>query len=234
LETVREFPGPIVLSELLNANGAGAVTGEAIRQRIGDRVDLLIDDGPGTHDQPATVVKVMGKSWTVVQPGVVTAEHLTQQSACLVVFVCTGNTCRSPLAEGLCKKLLAERLGCSVEELPRRGFYVLSAGLAAMMGGEAATEAVEVGRGFGADLTSHQTRPLSEDLASQADFLVAMTRGHLMALTDHYPRLGSRPRLLSAAGDDIPDPIGSPREVYQECADQIWRCLAPLVDEIQS
>ena len=57
------------------------------------------------------------------------------------VFVCTGNTCRSPLAEGLCKKLLAERLGCPAEELPQRGFLVISAGIAAMMGGEAAAEA---------------------------------------------------------------------------------------------
>src|SRR4029077_15159258 len=141
--------------------GAGAVTGEAIRQRIGDRVDLLIDDGPGTHDQPATVVKVMGKSWTVVQPGVVTAEHLTQQSACLVVFVCTGNTCRSPLAEGLCKKLLAERLRCPVEELPSHCYLVLSAGLAAMSGGGAAAEAMAVAQEHGADLSRHVSRPLT-------------------------------------------------------------------------
>jgi protein-tyrosine phosphatase len=234
LYAVREFPGPLVFSEIANSNGAGQVTADVVRECASQCVDLVIDDGPGPYDRPATVVEVQGKSWTVVQAGAITAEQLTQQSACLVVFVCTGNTCRSPLAEGLCKKLLAERLGCSVEALPSRGFHVLSAGLAAMMGSEAAPEAVEVGRGLGADLTSHRTRLLSEDLAARADFVVAMTRGHLMALTDHYPRLGARPRLLSASGDDIPDPIGSPREVYQECADQISRNLEPLVAEIQS
>ena len=50
----------------------------------------------------------------------ITDEMLKQQSACLVVFVCTGNTCRSPLAEVLCKKRLAEVLSCTIEELPAR------------------------------------------------------------------------------------------------------------------
>jgi L-threonylcarbamoyladenylate synthase len=224
IEAVRLFPGPLVLSETVNAT--------PIRDLAGDRLDLLIDDGVCPAGAGATVVQCQGNTWQVVQPGAVSAEQLTQQSACVVVFVCTGNTCRSPLAEGLCKKMLAERLGCAADDLPKRGFYVLSAGLAAMMGGAAAIEAVEVGRGFGADLSWHQSRPLTEDLAAQADFLVAMTRGHLMALTDHYPRLGSRPRLLSPQGDDLADPIGASREVYQECAEQIRRCLEPLIAEI--
>jgi L-threonylcarbamoyladenylate synthase len=224
LEAVRLFPGPLVLAEIVN--------GHAVQPLAGDRLDLLIEDGATPHGPPATVVHCRGNQWEVVQPGTVTPEQLTQQSACVVVFVCTGNTCRSPLAEGLCKKLLADRLGCAAAELPKRGFYVLSSGLAAMIGGAAALDAVEVGRSFGADLTGHQTRPLTEDLAAQADFLIAMTRGHLMALTDHYPRMGSRPRLLSPRGDDLADPIGSPREIYQECAEQIRRCLEPLVAEM--
>ncbi len=232
LEAVHQFPGPLVVSEIVSGNGRGTITANAVRQMAAERVDLLIDDGPSAHAQPPTVVQLTGNAWQVVRPGQVTAEQVQQQSACLVVFVCTGNTCRSPLAEGLCKKRLADRLGCTVDDLPQRGFFVLSAGLAAMIGGEAAAEAVQVGQGFGADLSAHQSRPLSEDLAARADFLVAMTRGHLMALTDHYPRLGSRPRLLNPRGDDVADPIGAPREVYQECAEEIWRYLEPLVAEI--
>jgi protein-tyrosine phosphatase len=232
LEVLRRFPGPLVLADVAGANGHGAVNAAAVRELAGERVDLLIDDGAAPEGRAATVVQLQGNDWQVVEAGSVTAEQIAQQSACVVVFVCTGNTCRSPMAQGLCKKLLADRLGCAVDELPQRGFYVLSSGLAAMMGGEAALEAVEVGRGYGADLTGHQSRPLTADLAAQADFLVAMTRGHLLALTDHYPRLGSRPRLLSPQGDDIADPIGSTLEVYQGCAEQIWRGLGPLVDEI--
>jgi L-threonylcarbamoyladenylate synthase len=232
LEVLSQFRGPLVLLECAGGNGTGAGKSDVVRQQAGERVDLLIDGGASSDAPPPTVVHVQGNAWKVVQPGSVTAEQIAQQSVCVVVFVCTGNTCRSPMAEGLCKKLLADRLGCAAADLPGRGFYVLSAGLAAMMGEQAAPEAVQVGQGYGTDLTGHQSRPLTEDLAAQADFLVAMTRGHLMALTDHFPRLGSRPRLLSPQGDDVPDPIGSPLEVYQNCAGKIWRCLEPLVADI--
>src|SRR5262249_48725084 len=145
----------------------------------------------------STVVRVNGSTWSILREGVVSAADLQRQTACVVVFVCTGNTCRSPLAEALCKKLLAERLGCSVGVRPRGGFLVLAAGLAAMMGGGAAAEAIEVAQELGADLSDHVSRPLTAKLLSQADYIIAMTRSHIATLLSQYPQLGLRPRLLS-------------------------------------
>lgn len=193
--------------------------------------DLVFTDAPGPYPTP-TLLAVEGDSWRVAAAGTVTEEMLRQQSACLVVFVCTGNTCRSPLAEALCKKRLADRLGCTVDDLAGRGFFVYSAGLAAMMGGLAATEAVEVAKSYGAELAGHRSRPLTAELMARADYVVAMTRSHLQALTELYPRPGSRPRLLDPAGDDLADPIGHPAPVYAACGEQIWRHLEPLVAEL--
>jgi protein-tyrosine phosphatase len=202
-------------------------------EAAGPDLDLVIDDGPSHYGQASTVVKVTGNRFEVLREGVVTAAALEHLSACIIVFVCTGNTCRSPLAEALCKKLLAERLGCSVEELPQRGFIVLSAGLAAMMGEGAAAEAVEIARELGADLSGHRSRPLTADLAVQADYLITMTRSHLLAVAGHFARATPPPQLLSRDGQDIADPVGCNQQVYRACAQEILRHLEGLVPELQ-
>jgi protein-tyrosine phosphatase len=232
LQVLRRLPGPLVLTSANRSGEPEAVTAEDVVRSVGEGVDLVIDDGPSHFGRASTVVRVAGASWCVLREGVVSAATLERLGGCMVVFVCTGNTCRSPLAEGLFKKLLTERLGCRADELPGRGLTVLSAGLAAGPGGPAAPEAVETARDLGADLSGHSSRPLTPELAAQADFLVAMTRGHLRAVADHFERLGARPRLLCRDGQDVPDPIGGDREVYRQCAAQIVRSLEGLAAEV--
>jgi protein-tyrosine phosphatase len=226
------MPGPLVLASARRGDEPAATNAGQVSQAFGDVVDLVIDDGYCRFGQASTVVRVNGDTWSILREGVLSAATLERQSARMIVFVCTGNTCRSPLAEALCKKRLAERLGGTPEELPQRGFHVLSAGLAAVNGGSAAAEAVEVAREYGADLSGHRSQPLTAKLLTQADYLIPMTQGHVRALAGEYPRLGPKPRLLSPAGEDIPDPIGYDQEVYRECARQIWLHLEGLVAEL--
>jgi protein-tyrosine phosphatase len=223
--------GPLVLSGAHNEGSAPAVTAVQAAENLNGAADLILDDGPSHYGQTTTVVQVNGQSWSVLCPGAMSEADLRRQTAFLLVFVCTGNTCRSPMAEALCKRLLAERLGCAPTQLAERGFLVLSAGLAAMMGGAAAAEAVEAVQELGADLAGHRSRALSRDLATQADCIVAMTRSHLLALAYQYPDSLERCRLLRADGADIGDPLGSDREVYRRCAADIAEHLAPLVVE---
>lgn len=134
-----------------------------------------------------------------------------------VLFVCTGNTCRSPLAEAVCKRFLAERLHCSPEQLEARGFVVRSAGVMAHPGEAASEGAVTAAAELGADLTAHRSRPVNPELLAAATHVIAMTGGHVSALAVRFPTVGPTPVTL-AGGADIPDPIGGELDEYRACA----------------
>jgi protein-tyrosine phosphatase len=146
-----------------------------------------------------------------------------------VLFVCTGNTCRSPLAEAVCKRLLADRLGCDPGELEAHGFVVRSAGVAAYLGDDPSPAAVEVARELGADLTAHRSRPVNPELLGEATHVVAMTGAHAAALAMRFPGVGPEPTLLCGDDGDLPDPIGGDLAVYRECAGVIRQYLERLV-----
>ena len=127
-------------------------------------LQMIIDEGPTRHGQVATVVEVDGDSSRVLRPGVVDERTLTRMAGTILLFVCTGNTCRSPMAEALCKVILARRLGCEIGDLEDRGFVILSAGIAAMNGLPAAAHAIDVVRKRGGSLEDHCSRQINLDL----------------------------------------------------------------------
>jgi protein-tyrosine-phosphatase len=151
-----------------------------------------------------------------------------------ILFVCTGNTCRSPLAESLCKSQLARTLECSTSSLPDRGFIVQSAGLAASPGQPAAQEALLVAQELGADLSQHRSQVLTAALLSQATHVFVMTRSHWLLLQDYFPDQGPMPRILSPSGIDLDDPIGCDLAVYRECAQAIVQALDVLLPALQN
>jgi protein-tyrosine phosphatase len=218
---------------LLLARAADFSRGAEAAAAYGDKVAAIIDDGETSTTQAASVVQIRGDKWTVTEVGAITETTLKAALPTLILFVCTGNTCRSPLAEALCKKLLAERLGCQLEDLAQRGFVVQSAGLAAMSGAPATPEAVEVGGEYGADLSGHCSQPLTAELLARADYLFTMTQSHLRALVLFCAQSVAEPRLLAADGHDIPDPIGAELPVYRECAAEILRNLKEWLPQIQ-
>jgi protein-tyrosine phosphatase len=215
---------PLALAPLKTPAGGEAASLEA----LGEEVAFAVEDGTCAYPDGATVVRLKDENWEMTREGAVDAGQLQVRLACVVVFVCTGNTCRSPMAEGLFKKMLSERLGCPAEELPSRGYVVLSAGLSAYPDEPAALPAVEVLRGRGVDLSTHRSQPLGRELAAQADVLVGMTETHRQTLLAHFQYLNGEPRLLSPEGADLADPVGQDESVYRACADQIARDLRAL------
>ena len=234
LQVLHLLPGPLVLTSANSSGETEATDADQVAGTFGDQLALIIDDGPSPLGRASTVVRIQGESWKVLREGVLTAADLQALAVCMILFVCTGNTCRSPLAEALCKKMLAERLQCAVEELPGEGFLVRSAGLAAWPGAPATPEAVEMGRELGVDVGSHVSQPVTGELVFQADYLVAMTEAHVQLLLARFSHDAPVPQLLCSGGGDLPDPIGCDLPVYRECAKALEEHLKSWVEKFQT
>lgn len=227
-----ELNEPIVLTSV-NRSGAPPITSpDEIVAQFGGEIDLIADDGPLTDTKPSTVLWIDGDRYSVLRAGAVTEQTLERLSARMILFVCTGNTCRSPMAERLCEKLLARRLGCSIEQLEQHGFVVLSAGLAAGHAAPASQYAAEAMSRQGLDLEDHRSQQLNETHVRFADHIFTMTRGHREAILSHWPGADTRLSVLRRDGGDVSDPIGGSRDTYEQCARQIETEIDRRLDEL--
>jgi protein-tyrosine phosphatase len=233
LDVMRMLAGPLILTSANRSGEPDAATAAEVVSGLGDSVQLVLDDGPSRYGQPSTVVKVANGRLEVLRVGVVPEATLRRMARFMLLLVCTGNTCRSPMAELLTQKLIAERLQCPVSELELQGVVVMSAGLSAAAGGRPSPEAVSVMESMQLDLSGHESRPVTEQLVRQADLIWTMTSAHRDAIVREWPDAAPRTRLVRGDQRDVPDPIGGPPDLYRQCAEQLRVELEARVRELE-
>jgi tRNA threonylcarbamoyl adenosine modification protein (Sua5/YciO/YrdC/YwlC family) len=207
-----------------------AVDAEQVLAQFRGQIELLLDAGPCKYKKSSTVVKVGKKGLEILRPGVYSQTELEALSQIKFLFVCTGNTCRSPMAVGMFRKYLAEKLKCRVDELGGMGYKIMSAGILDTAGSPASPEAIAACAAKGIDIKAHKSTTLSRQLIEESDFIFVMARMHCERITTLSPEAANRCVLL--AEEDIADPVGQPQQVFNSCADLIEEAVKKRVSEL--
>jgi tRNA threonylcarbamoyl adenosine modification protein (Sua5/YciO/YrdC/YwlC family) len=217
-----------------SANAAGrppAVNAEEVLAQLSGRIEMVLDGGPCKYGKSSTVAKVGRKGLEILRPGMYPQAELEAISQVRFLFVCTGNSCRSPMAEGIFRKYLAEKLGCEVDQLGKMGYKVASAGVIDTGGFPASAEAIAACAAKGVDIRAHRSTALSVKLIDESDYIFAMCRTHRQHVVGLRPEAGQKCVLL-AEDEEVPDPIGQSQHVYDSCADMIEKAVGRRIGEL--
>jgi protein-tyrosine phosphatase len=222
---------PVIAPSANIAGQSPAVDADQALAQLTGRIELLLDAGPCKYQKSSTVVKMGKMGIEILRPGVYSQAQLDAMSAVKFLFVCTGNTCRSPMAEGIFRKYLAEKLQCNVDQLNKIGYKICSAGVMNVAGVPASAEAIAACAAKGIDLTAHRNQGLSKELIEESDLIFAMERMHQQKIIAFSHEAANKCFLL--AGDEgIADPIGHPQEFFNSCADIIEVAVKKKISEL--
>jgi len=228
---IEQSQRPIVMRSIPGSSAPRTVD-EAARalERAGglEAIAGVIDSDARPMGRSSTLVRfLLTGGYRVDREGAYAARYIDKQLMRTILFVCTGNTCRSPMAEALARGLI-ER---SPLDLPTQ---VKSAGAFTSAGMPATPEAVAAVESLGFSLPSHNSSVLTRELITQADEIYGLTASHLEAIRAIDPNAASKLRLLDPTGKDVPDPIGQDQSVYNQTAAQLLKLIESRLAEHRS
>lgn len=238
-------PDNLIAAELLSnikhpvAAPSANISGEAApftaKQVIADfdgKIEIILDGGHTKLHKSSTVAKPGKRQIKILRKGYYNLDALEKLWKVQILTVCTGNTCRSPMAEGIFKKRIAENIGCKVDELEQIGYKVISAGTMGASGWPASAESVEVCRANGIDISRHTNSALTTELVRQSDLIYTMSNAHRKQVLALSPESTDKCFLIDDK-KEVPDPVSQSIEVYNKCFKMIYSAIDKRLSEIK-
>lgn len=223
---VREAGVPLLVPSANRSGAPDPRTADDVLQQLPTGLDLLIDGGTTEGGVASTVVKVTtgadGQDQIeILRAGAIPEARILSTGGANLLYVCTGNTDRSPLMAAIVRRRLAEALRVKESDLPARGFQIHSAGLAAHEGERASVNVRKVGRewpGGPLDVETHAARRVTRELVENATRIYCMERGQRDQILAFFPHRERDVALLDPEQADIEDPHGMPLADFRRLA----------------
>lgn len=215
---------PLLVPSANLSGQAPPTTAEGVLEQFPDQLDLVIDGGPARGGVASSVVKVEGDEVTVLREGAIPEWRILQPRETHVLFVCAGNTDRSPLAAAILRRRLSETLGMPEADLEANGLQISSAGIAAIPGRRASRRIRAIAReAFNPPLPLDEYRSvqLSEEHLEHATRVICMERAQREQILAFFPHRVRDVMLLDPEGSDIEDPAGQGMQVYRRLAKRL-------------
>lgn len=225
-DLIRTADVPVVAPSANLSGEEPALSADDVLEVFDGKLAYVIDGGPVEHGTASTVLRIDADVWEVLRDGALSVEQVAEEAGIQVLFVCTGNTCRSPMAACLFQELIDDQNDIDGP------VQVRSAGISATEGGPAADQARHVVQNeYGSSLADHSTHPVTRSLVYQSDHVFAMKPHHRDRIQQLVPDAADRVRVLNQEQGGIDDPVGGTYDTYKACSQQIRDALQSILQE---